>query len=56
MLVDEAFRVARSAARSNGVDGREGVVGGESGTFGLEGCTGGAGLCGWFGLLDILVW
>jgi hypothetical protein len=63
MLVDEAFRVARSAARSNGVDGGEGVVGGESGAFGLADCAGGlslvggeAGLCGWFGLLDIVVW
>jgi hypothetical protein len=63
MLVDEAFRVARIAARSNGVDGRKGVVDGESGAFGLAGCAGGlslvggeAGLCGWFGLLDIVVW
>jgi hypothetical protein len=62
VLVDEAFRVVRSAARSNGVDGREDVVDGESGAFESSGCSGGpflvgdeAELCGWSGLVDIVV-
>jgi hypothetical protein len=37
MLVDEAFREVRSAVRSSGDDGREGVVGGDVDGFGLAG-------------------